>query len=96
MPMIAYSMILRIIIICSLFAAFVVIFGYPAWQKYLSGGIFIERGEEYSEEISPPAITFCPKNPQTKLGWKHENPDMNPTSILLNGPCKAFKMQKKL
>ena len=84
----------RIIIICSLFAAFVVIFGYPACQKYLSGGILIERGEEYSQEITPPAITFCPRNLQTKLGWKH---DANLTeSILSSGPCKDFKKAKEV
>jgi len=61
---------LRKLIIVVFFTVFMIIFGYPACQRFMLGGVIIEQDQEYSEEIIPPAVRICPQNTNTKQGWK--------------------------
>ena len=80
-------MIFRTFLIFSLFVVFVAIFGYPAYQKFVSCGILIDQDQEYSKEITPPALTLCPRNPQTKLGWRTNITLLRNQSFISDGPC---------
>ena len=77
----------KIVIWILLFAMFLVIFGYPAYKKYAAKGIFVEHSQEHPEEITSPAITVCPRNPFTKLGWR-KNLTVNWFNMTKEGPCR--------
>ena len=75
-------------IILILFTLFIIIFGYPAFKKFISGGIVIEQEKKYMKEMESPAITICMIHPDTKFGWREHY--FNPKeSVLLNGPCNV-------
>ena len=89
------SHIFKVPIILILFTLFIIIFGYPAFKKFVSGGIVIEQGKKYMKEMESPAITICMIHPETKFGWREF--DFNPKeSVLINGPCNVSDDLKSL
>ena len=68
-------MYLRVFIIILLTAVFLKYFGLKSFNKLKSGGVLIDRKHKYSTTIEAPIIVVCPRNPQTKTGWK-ENMDI--------------------
>ena len=87
-------MIFRTVVVVSLFIIFIVFFGYPAYKRYQSGGVLVEEDEEHVDLITPPAITVCPRNPQSrfKLGWK----DSSRLFDVERGPCEGSSNAEEL
>ena len=82
-------MVFIIIIILLLFFIFLALFGYPAYKRYESEGVMVEETDENVSDITPPAVTLCPRNPENdfKLGWK-ENLGLTSPNFVKDGPCK--------
>ena len=87
-------MIFRTVVVVSLFIIFIVFFGYPAYKRYQAGGVLVEEDEEHVDLITPPAITVCPRNPQSrfKLGWK----DSSMLFHVEKGPCEGSSNAEEL
>merc|ERR1719320_816593 len=81
----------------SLFVIFLAVFGYPAFMRFKSRGILIESYEENVNIITPPTITVCPKNPDSKSGWK-ANLTKSPTifNFIETSPCQKSESVEKL
>ena len=60
-------MVFRIIIILLLFFIFLALFGYPAYKRYESEGVMVEENDEHFSDITPPAVTLCPRKPENDL-----------------------------
>ena len=79
------SIIFRTVVVVSLFIIFIVFFGYPAYKRYQAVGVLVEEDEEHVDLITPPAITVCPRNPQSrfKLGWKDSSMQFSVENVLV-------------
>ena len=62
---------IRIIIIFVLFGMFLKFFGFVSFQKYLQGGIMIDRKQKYPEELDAPSLMVCGINANNGIGWKN-------------------------
>ena len=63
---------LKVSFILSLVGIFLVLFGIPSLEQYLNQGIFVEISTDTSPDglVNAPAVTLCPENPDTAVGWK--------------------------
>ena len=50
---------LQPVVILSLFVSFVLVFGLPAYQKYVSYEVYIKETHIEKEALTAPAMTIC-------------------------------------
>ena len=50
---------LQPVVILALFVAFVLVFGLPAYQKYISYEVYIKETHMEKEALTAPAMTIC-------------------------------------
>ena len=50
---------LQPVVILSLFIAFILVFGLPAYQKYISYEVYIKETHIEEEALTAPAMTIC-------------------------------------
>ena len=50
---------LQPVVILSLFIAFVLVFGLPAYQKYISYEVYIKETHIEKQALTAPAMTIC-------------------------------------
>ena len=83
----ARTILFKSVLVLTLFAVFLAIFGYPAFKKYLARGVLVQQDTLYSKEITPPAITVCPRNQATRYGWKQNISTTSGHNWIKEGPC---------
>ena len=80
----------KALVVLLLFLVFVLVFGCKSYEKYKQGGTTFNSRPIKNEAIRAPAITICPKNQVTQIGWKgNESMAMNTKANKLLGVfCK--------
>ena len=75
-------MVIKELFICLLLIIFLYMFGYPSWKKYQRERTVVSEKFRSVEKIEAPAITICPRNNITSMGWKGGIPKGSKTEWL--------------
>ena len=64
---------LQPVVILSLFIAFILVFGLPAYQKYISYEVYIKETHIEKEALTAPAMTICVEMVRNSRFYKVHN-----------------------